>query len=150
MRTQLSWSMDYLNRRHGAPRRVREWECAKCRELTDQFHTPFCCYHARGRVNFLPYLDYKAVQAVDAPTMERQMWEALPTSGSLKMASFWSLHKELGWPLDQILPVAKSLAEGQLAKLKITRSGYICFIARSREVPDWSPDTYAMIGGKVL
>ena len=109
----MKWSWD--------ANKTAEWRNAKRRELETRLGVPISVYTAHGKVNFLPYLKCRAVQSVDAPTLEAQLLHQIEKT---KCTTFAALY-ETGWHFDDLFAVALTVIRKELAKPDVDRMGNI-------------------------
>lgn len=86
--------------------RTAEWRNAKRRELSARLRVPISDYDSQGKVHFLPYLDSKIVQPVDAPTLEAQLLRQIGKRGK----TFAALY-EMGWAFDDLWDILRDAPE---------------------------------------
>ena len=98
--------------------KAAEWRNRKRQELADRLNVPISDYDSNGQIHFLPYLDSRTIQPVDAPTLEAQLLRQLGKNGK----TFAALY-EMGWHFDELFAVALTLVRKGKAKPNVDRNG---------------------------
>lgn len=116
---KLKWSAEYVDRQ------PREWANQKRRVIEQRLRVPISVYHAHGKICFMPYLDSRQVQPVDAPTLAEHLLRQVGTGGR----TFAWLYGQ-GWHFDELFAVSLHVIRIGEASPVIGRNGRMVGVRR--------------------
>ena len=129
IKTTYSW--DYLERREGSPRGVRNWIPVHITELARESGYLHWTYNtANGKLVFSPYLgrDVLPVKPTDVEFDQiMQVFVQVQHDSIFGLTSFWNLYQTTGIFLSRLMQISKWLVGEQKIDLHVNRLGQPTF-----------------------